>query len=101
MRAFVVLSIGAALVGSFLLGRLSGPAAAASSGKVLTAKQGDTIRVPGIASRCVLSQEAGFPNMLCDHTPRGRYEVVIYSDSLFVYRNGDPDNPRFHARWRP
>jgi len=103
MRALVVLSIGAALAGAFFLGRLSGPAPAdaASKAKVLTARQGDTIRIPGIATRCVVQQEARIPQMLCDHTPRGHYEVVIDSDSLFVYRNGDPDHPRFHARWKP
>ena len=39
--------------------------------------------------------------MLCDHTPSGRYEVVILGDSVLVYRNGDPDTPRFAARWTP
>lgn len=103
MRTLVLLSMGAALVGSFFAGRMSGPApaAAARNGKVLTAKQGDTIRIPGIATRCVLSQEAGAPDMLCEHSPRGRFELVVIKSRLFVYRNGDPDHPRFSARWKP
>ena len=103
MRTLVLVSIGAALVGSFFLGRASksAPAAAPGNGKVLTAAEGDVIRIPDVATRCVVSQEAGVPKMNCDHTPYGRYAVVIYSERLYVYRNGDPDHPRFSERWKP
>ena len=103
MRALVLVLVVAALVGSFFLGwaSKSAPAAAPGTGNVLAAKQGDAIRIPEIATRCVVQQEALVPEMLCDHTPHGRYEVVIFSDSLFVYKNGDPDHPRFAERWKP
>jgi len=36
--------------------------------------------------------------VICTHTPRARYSVVFFKDNLFVYRNGNPDNPVFSAR---
>ena len=103
MRLVPVLLVGVAVGGAFFLGRMSHPtsAAAAGSHKVLTAARGDVIRIPGIRTRCVVSEEAGRTNMLCNHTPHGRYELVLFRDRLFVYRNGNPDKPRFAARWNP
>ena len=107
MRGGVLLLVGAALVGAFFLGRLTHSATAAPAkttargGDVFTAAFRDVVRIPSIQTRCVVSEEAGFPNLLCDHSPRGRYELVLFRDSLLVYRNGDPDRPRFAARWNP
>jgi hypothetical protein len=72
-------------------------AAATRGGKVFTAARGDVVRIPGIRTRCVVSEEAGRTNMLCDHAPHGRYELVLFRSRLFVY----PDKPRFAARWKP
>jgi hypothetical protein len=105
MRLFAALLLSGALAGSFFVGRLSRPAqaaaASASGGSVFIAAQGDVIRIPRIRTRCVVSGEAGRPDMLCDHTPRGRYELVLFRDALLVYRNGNPDEPRFSVRWNP
>lgn len=103
MRLVALLLLSVAVGTAFFVGRMSGPgsAAASASGKVVTAVQGDTIRIPAIHTRCVVSQEAGKPDMLCDHAPRGRYELALSGDSLYVYRNGHPDLPRFAAPWEP
>ena len=91
------------LAAAFLVGHLTAtpPAGAARQQRVFVAGQGDVIRVPGAATRCVASGEGGFPDLVCDHAPRGRYEVVFFSDELLVYRNGNPDHPAFSARWKP
>jgi hypothetical protein len=107
MRALVLVLAGGALVGAFFLGRLTDPSAAAAAktsargGHVFTAHFRDLVHIPGIHTKCVVSEEAGVPNMLCDHSPRARYEVVLSGDELSVYKNGNPDNPRFSVPWKP
>jgi len=105
MRLFAALLLSGALAGAFFVGRLSQPpraaAAAARGGTVFSAARGDVIRIPGIRTRCVVSEEAGSLELLCDHVRRGRYELVLFSDQLLVYRNGNPDKPRFAVRWKP
>lgn len=62
--------------------------------RVYTIRQGDVIRVPATATECEASHEGGFPNLFCTPTgPRGRYEVVFWSDEVQVYdlaRHGEP-----------
>jgi hypothetical protein len=55
----------------------------------------------GIRTRCLVSDEGSATDLLCDHTPRGRYELVLFRNRLFGYRNGYPDKPRFAVRWKP
>ena len=105
MRLLGLALLAGALAATFFLGRLSQPSRAAAAtdrgGNLFVAGRNDVIRIPGIRTRCVVSEEAGKPDMLCDHVKRGRYELVLFSDSLFVYRNGNPDKPRLALRWKP
>jgi hypothetical protein len=102
VAALVVCCIVAVGAG-FALGRATTASSAAAAGKsrVYTGRAGDVLRVPAAAARCTVSREAGATNLICVHTPRARYSVVFYRDNLFVYRNGNPDNPVFSARGRP
>ena len=97
-----VLCVALAIAAAFLLGRATnlGNASATTSRHVYTGGQGDVFRVPAAATRCVVSQEGGFPNLVCDRIPRGRYTVVFYKDSFLVWRIGKED-PVFSARWQP
>jgi hypothetical protein len=71
------------------------------TGRVYTGRVGDELRVSKAAVRCTVSHEAGAVNLLCAHTPSGRYTVAFYRDNFFVYRNGNPARIVFSARGRP
>ena len=72
----------------------------ASGAIAMTSDGGKTWRVI-IRTRCLVSDEGSATDLLCDHTPRGRYELVLFRNRLFGYRNGYPDKPRFAVRWKP
>jgi hypothetical protein len=72
-----------------------------SGAHVFTLREGDVIRVPAAATRCVAAQEAGFPNLFCTRTPRGKYQFVFYSDSVIVWGPGGPDDETASYRWEP
>ena len=93
----------AALIAAFFVGRSTQAdvAAAQTTGRVLTARNGDVVRVPSAATRCVVSGEAGVPDFFCERAPRGRYHVVFFSDWIQVWRVGNPDAPVFSRRWKP
>src|SRR6266852_4585714 len=98
-----IMAFSIALVAAFLIGRATRPESTAvgAHSHVYTARLGDVVRVPGAATRCAASQEGGFMNFFCERTPSGRYEVVFYSDSVFVSRIGNPDRPpAYVARWK-
>jgi hypothetical protein len=90
---------------AFVAGRATGPAAApaATSSHVYVGRLGDVFRVPGAATRCLVSHELSAVNTICSHTPqsRARYSVVFYRDNLLVYRNGNPDSVVFSAKGKP
>ncbi len=65
-----------------------------------TMSEGDVARVPAAATRCEASREGGIPNLRCRRDPEGRYQVVFYEDTVYVFRVGDPDTPRVF-RWTP
>lgn len=87
---------------AFLLGRATSPgtASAQSASHIFTLQQNDVVRAPGAATRCTASAEGGAKNLFCHRSPEGRYQVVFYSDSIIVWRNGNPDKPAFSARWQ-
>ena len=98
MRLAVILL--AALVPiAFAVGRATDdPVARPSSPYTLDVA--DVVRAPAAATRCEATSEAGIPYLLCTRTPRGRFEVAFHPGAFYVYRNGDPDNPRVY-RWEP
>lgn len=66
---------------------------------VYVGHQGDVFKVPATATRCVVSQEGGFTNIVCTHMPRGRHQVYFYKDRIQVWRSGKPgQGPIFSAR---
>ena len=67
------------------------PLGSATRKYVYTIHPGDVIRVPAAATRCIASQEGGFPNLYCTRTPRGRYRFVFYKDSVLVWGPGGPE----------
>jgi len=75
-----------------------GHASASNRGHVYTGRPGDTFEVPAAATRCTVTTEARAVELLCRHEPSPRYSVVYFSDGLYVYRNGKPDNPVFAAK---
>jgi hypothetical protein len=90
---------------AFIAGRMSGPdlasASASGSARVYTGRGGDVFRVPSAATRCRVDREAGFPRVYCDRIGGGRYTVSFFRSSIYVWRNGNPDNPAFFAKWKP
>jgi hypothetical protein len=87
---------------AFVIGReTSSTTPTTPSTHVYTMRQGDVVRVPEAATLCVASGEAGVPNLRCSRRPEGRYGVVFYKDVVQVWREGNPDNPAFAARWEP
>jgi hypothetical protein len=103
MRRLLVVSLVAVLAGGFALGRAtaSQKTKAAPSGKTYVGRPGDTFRVPAAKMQCQVSTEAGDVDVLCQHTPDARYQVVFFKDNLFVYRIGKPDTPVFSAHGKP
>lgn len=92
------------IAAAFLIGRATDPPAApAAAGRVFTGRMGDVFRVPTAVTQCVVSKEAGAPNVICRHLPtaEARYSVVFYRDNVLVYRNGRPDDPVFSAQGKP
>ena len=91
------------IAAAFVGGRMTGPdsASASASARVYTGRQGDVFRVPSAATRCVVTQEGGFPRLYCSRIGGGRYTVDFFSRSILVWRNGNPDAPVFSARWKP
>jgi hypothetical protein len=75
--------------------------AASTTPRVYTLRRGDVVRVPGAATRCVASAEAGIPNLFCRRVPEGSHQIVLYADRIVVFKNGEPDDPAFSTRWRP
>ncbi len=59
------------------------------------------IRVPAAATRCVASQEGGFPNLFCTRIPQGTYPFVFYRDSVVVWGPGGPDKETASYPWQP
>ena len=59
-----------------------------------------SFRAPGATTRCTASVEGGSKNLFCRRSPEGRYQVVFYTDSIIVWKNGNPDKPAFSARWQ-
>jgi hypothetical protein len=49
------------------------------------------------------SGEAGYPNLFCTRTSRGRYQIVFYKDSVQVYDLQDPKaeplEPKYSFKW--
>jgi hypothetical protein len=39
-------------------------------------------------------------SLFCHRSSEGRYQVVFYTDSIVVWKNGHPDKPAFSARWK-
>ena len=99
MRLFAITLL--VLVG-FLVGRATNPLAASArtNNHIYTLRQNDVVRAPGAATRCTASVEGGAKNLFCDRFPDGRYQVVFYTDSIIVWKNGNPGKPAFSARWR-
>jgi hypothetical protein len=97
-----LLSLVLLIAASFAVGRATAPdSALATANRVYTGRQGDVFRVPSAATRCIVSQEGGFPRLYCARIGGGRYTVDFYKSSLYVWRNGNPDRPAFSARWTP
>jgi hypothetical protein len=83
-----------------IAGRITGPdPASASSARVYTGRHGDVFRVPSVVTRCLVTQEGGFPRLLCDRIGGGRYTVSFFRTRIYLWRTGSPDSPAFSARW--
>jgi hypothetical protein len=73
--------------------------------RLYTIRRGDVLRVPGSATQCEASGEAGIPNLFCTRIPRGRFQIVFWKDSVDVYDLLDPHLepmvPTFNFKWEP
>jgi hypothetical protein len=89
----------ALVAGAFALGQGTGSLAGSSRRHVYTLRTGDVVLAPRAAVRCEASGEGGSPDLFCERTPHGRYQVQFFSDEILVWNN--PDKPAFAARWAP
>jgi hypothetical protein len=100
-----LLCVSLLIAAAFFVGRATGPdpasASSSTTARVYTGRQGDVFRVPSAATRCMVTQEAGFPRLYCGRIGGGRYTVDFFRSSILVWRNGNPDSPTFSARWKP
>jgi hypothetical protein len=80
---------------AFLIGRATNPTAASAQteNRVYTLLQNDVVRAPGAATRCTASVGRGAKSLFCHRSPEGRYQVVFYTDSIVVWKNGNPTSP--------
>jgi hypothetical protein len=103
MRLSLVWLFPALIAAAFIAGRMTvtDTASASAAGRVYTGRQGDVFRVPSAATRCLVTQEGGFPRLYCSRIGGGRYTVDFFRTSILVWRNGNPDRPVFSAKWRP
>jgi len=94
LTGVTIAAVAATVAAAFVLGHAS----ASTRGHVYTGRPGDTFAVPAAATRCTVTTEARAVELLCRHEPTPRYSVVYFSDGLYVYRNGKPDNPVFATK---
>jgi hypothetical protein len=65
-------------------------------------RDGDVVLRREAATRCLASQEGGFPNLFCARIGEGRHDVIFYSDVVQVWPHArGPDAPPFSYRWEP
>jgi hypothetical protein len=77
-----------------------GTVSTGSATHTYTLRNGDVVVRPSAATRCRAEAEGGFPNLFCDRTPNGRYQVIFYRDSVLVWPlSRGPDGPPFSYRW--
>jgi hypothetical protein len=71
-----------------------------STGKQVTLRIGDSLRVPSVALLCVIYVELNIAKVLCDRTGRNpRYEVIFERERTVIGRIGDPgDQEAFPER---
>jgi hypothetical protein len=85
---------------AFALGRITaadeGPEVnTETSGKQVTLRIGDSLRVPSVALLCVSSVELDIAKVFCDRTGRNpRYEVVFERNRTVIGRIGDPGDQK-------
>jgi hypothetical protein len=72
--------------------------------RVYVLRDGDVVLRPEAATRCMASEEGGFPNLFCTRIGEGRHDVVFYEDSVLVWPHAEggnfPPDP-FSYRWKP
>jgi hypothetical protein len=80
----------------------SRPVGPRGGSRTITLRDGDTARVPGAATTCIASGEAGTPNLFCTPIGGGRYQIVFYKFAVLVgdTRRG-PDMPAHEYDWAP
>ena len=90
------------IAAAFVAGRMTGTdsASASATPRVYTGRHGDVFPVPSTATRCEVTAEGAFPRLFCSRIGGGRYTVDLFSRSILVWRNGNPDAPVFSARWK-
>src|SRR4029453_3961688 len=72
------------------------------SPRTYTLRYGDVGVSPQAATRCPAEGEAGIPNLFCERTSRGRYQVIFYSDCVLVWPlSRGPDGPPISYAWGP
>lgn len=95
----------AGAVGAFAVYAFGWREATASAPKrprVYVLRDGDVVLRWEAATRCMASQEGGFPNLFCARIGEGRHDVIFYSDSVLVWPHArGADGPPFAYRWKP
>ncbi len=97
---------------SVTLAALAGTAAAAFASGQLTSthpaeasathayvlRMGDKVTIPAINQACAVSGEAGAPDLFCARSRRPHHQVVLFRDSILVWKVGNPDRPVWSGR---
>ena len=83
----------------FGIGKLTtATAAEASPAHRYTLRVGDKMTVPAVGQLCAVYVEGGAPELFCSRPQHARHQVTIFSDSILVWKVGNPDRPAWSGK---
>jgi len=71
---------------------------ASSGGHTYVLREGDRVVVPAIHQACTASGEGGTPDLFCERLRGSRHQVVIFDDTIQVWKVGNPDAPAWSGK---
>ena len=73
-------------------------AAQAKTSRFYTLRLGDRVFVPSVGQLCTVSTEGGATDLFCARPRGAHHQVVFFSDSILLWKVGNPDNPAWSGK---